>query len=225
MHCLNQMKEIRKRAYDSGRYDSDDLTIKQLFELFPDEETAQRWFEALLWNGEPQCGHCHGSDVFKTKSGKPQKDRSRSCKRHFNDKTGTYLQGTRVPLTTRIHAIYLVVSNIEGISSICVYRELSVTQRTVWYMMHRIRQAMGVVDAEFDGEVEVDETFVGGKERNDDLSKKLNIGHGAVGNKAVVSVKQRGSKKVKANVVDETTRTTLHELIDENVEKGVSDLH
>ena len=87
-----------------------------------------------------------------------------------------------------------MVTHMRGTPSMKVYRDLKITQKTAWYMFHRIRNAMDIFPKEksmFSGEVEVDETFIGGKERTIHASKKLRAGRGAVGKKAVVGARDR----------------------------------
>ena len=87
-------------------------------------------------------------------------------------------------------------------------------------MLHRLRVAFGNVDFKFDGEVEVDETYVGGLEMNKHWDKKLNAGRGGVGKTTVIGAKERETKKVKAKVIHDTKRPTLHGFIDESIEPG-----
>ena len=193
------------------------MTVEMLFDYIPDEEAAEQWFENCFWMGERVCGHCGGEDTVPTKSGKPMKYRCRDCNKYFNVRTGTFLQRSYVPLRKWVYAIYLMVTNLKGVSSMRMHREFDVTQKTAWYLMHRIRNGMVLVDEKFHGQVEVDETYIGGKELNKHASKRLNAGRGAVGKKPVIGVKDRRTKLVKAEVIHDTTRETLHEFINENV--------
>ena len=197
------------------------LTVKQLFEIIPDEATAEKWIEGIIWGWDKRnCGHCSATDTVETKSGKPMKYRCRTCGKYFNVRTGTFLQGTHIALDDWIYAIYLMMTNLKGVSSMKVHRELGITQKSAWHMMHRIRNSMDVVPPntfQFSGEVEVDETYIGGKEGNRHSSKKLRLGRGPVGKKPVIGARDRESGYVKAKVIDRTDRKTLHGFINENV--------
>lgn len=133
--------------------------------------------------------------------------------------------GTHIPLDTWIHAIYLMVTNIKGISSYRVRRELNVTQKTAWHLMHRIRMAMDVADSLvgnelMDGTVQMDEMFVGGKERNRHASKKLRLGRGPVGKQAVVGIRHNESGLIRAKTVDNVNQQTVHKFLRKNVKPG-----
>ena len=101
-------------------------------------------------------------------------------------------------------AIYLVATNLKGISSMRLHRELKVRQPTAWHLAQRIREGFVAGQVLMSGQVEVDETFIGGKERNKHPHKKLNAGRGTVGKAVVVGAKNRETKKVSATVVKST---------------------
>ena len=138
----------------------------------------------------------------------------------FSLKTGTIMQGSNLGYQVWAIAIYLLTTNLKGVSSMKLHRDLGITQKSAWHLAHRLRQSFKVEDCRFSGTVEVDETYVGGLEKNKHENKKLKQGRGATGKTVVIGVKERESKKVKAEVIRNTKRPTLHGFIDENIETG-----
>ena len=203
--------------YINRKYQAPDKAFRKglsLFERFPDEESATQWIESIRWeNGERQCPHCESKNTYEVKSRKPLPYRCRCCKKYFTVRMGMVLAESPVPLRKWAIAIYLVTTNLKGVSSMKLHRELDVSQPTAWFMLHRIREALrSRHDSLFADIVEVDETYMGGLEKNKHESNKLKQGRGAVGQTAVVGVKDRKSRKVKANVIQDTKRETLHGL-------------
>ena len=134
--------------------------------------------------------------------------RYRDCRKRFSPKTGTVMQGSKLGYQVWAIAIYMISTNLKGVSSMKLHRDLNVTQKTAWYMAHRIRKALDNAPEALSGTIEVDETYIGGQEKNKHAKKKLHE-NWRDGKIAVVGLKARETKKVSAAVVDDVGEETL----------------
>ena len=191
------------------------ISLIQLAEMFPTEQAAVDWFEAIYWPEVRCCGHCGSIKTREVPSRKPMPYWCTDCRSYFSVRTGTTLQSSRLPLRKWAFAVYLYVTNLKSISSMRLHRELNVTQKTAWFMMHRLREAWTASGLEkFAGPVEVDETYMGGKRQNMSKAKRAELsGRGTAGKTAVVGAKDRSSNKVSANVVAATDTVTLQKFV------------
>ena len=126
------------------------------------------------------------------------------------------MHGSKVGYQNWVIALYLVTTSLKGVSSMKLHRDLGVTQKTAWYILSRIRESYDEVNDLFEGEVEVDEAYFGGKEINKHEDKKLKSGRGTVGKTAVVGMKSRDTNRVQADVIDATDKATLQGFVVEN---------
>jgi transposase-like protein len=196
------------------------ISTLKLFEIFPDESTAREYLEGRLWPNGPVCPECKTSDRLTIR--KAGYYRCNACKDFdFTVRTGTVFERSHIPLHKWVYAMYLLVTARKGISSMQLAKEIGVTQKSAWFMLHRLREACGSPDDidKLRGEVEVDECFVGGKEANKHKSKKLNAGRGPVGKVAVLGMRERNGR-TRAQVIENRSIQTIQGAIFEGVEVG-----
>ena len=204
-----------------GKLHREGITLMQLTEMFPDDATASAWFESLVWpDGRhcPRCGWTETREASQT-SGLPYY--CPTCQRAFSVRIGTALERSKVSMRQWVCAIYLDMTSLKGVSSMKLHRDIGVSQKTAWFMLHRIREAWSAErDALFSGPVEADETYMGGRRKNMPKSKRQGLkGRGAVGKAAVVGAKDRTTKRVSARVVG-TDAHTLQGFVRERTVPG-----
>ena len=198
------------------------ITLMQLFEMFPDEESARQWFESVYWTEGRTCRKCGSERTREVPNDKPMPYWCTDCRSYFSVKTGTAIAHSNVPLRKWAIAIYICMTSLKGVSSMKLHRDIGVSQPTAWFMLHRLREAWSDESGKFDGPVEVDETYVGGLEKNKPNRLRLKAGRGTVGKTAVAGAKDRASNKVSAKVVRETDARTLHTFVESVAEEGAT---
>ena len=193
----------------------------QLFEIFPNDAAAEKWFENERWGDERCCPDCGSVNTMATKNRKPMPYRCRDCRRHFSVRKGTVMQSSKLGYQKWAFGIYMMSTSLKGISSMKAYRELGITQKTAWYLTQRIREGFLGKAKNMAGPVEVDETYLGGKRKNMSNKKRKQLtGRGPVGKTAVVGAKDRGTKQVAVKVIPNTKSETLSRFIMEHTKSG-----
>jgi transposase-like protein len=198
---------------------NDHVTIStfQLFDLFPDQEAARKYLEGRLWPNGVTCPTCHAGERITTR--RDGFYRCNACQLDFTVRTGTIFERSHVPLHKWLYAMYLLVTARKGISSMQLSKEIGITQKSAWFVLHRLREACGKDIDKLRGTIEIDETFIGGLEKNKHGRAKLKAGRGAVGKAAVLGMRERGGKTL-AMPIESRDTATIEAAIHANVEVG-----
>ena len=196
-----------------GKHYREGMTLVELMDMFPTDAAATTWFEDVCWHGERVCGKCGSATTREVPNAKPMPYWCTDCRSYFSVRTGTPIARSNVPLRKWAIAIYLCLTSLKSVSSLKLHRDIGVSQRTAWFMLHRIREAWAAHDADdFSGPVEVDESYFGGRRRNMSNAQRQQLagaGRGPVGMTAVAGLKDRETNQVRAEVVDRTDADTL----------------
>ncbi|MGA2540969.1 MAG: IS1595 family transposase [Verrucomicrobiota bacterium] len=194
-------------------------TLAEFIEHFKDEETCRAYFTAIRFRNGEYCPHCGHREIYKFADGK--RYRCAGCKEDFTIKTGSVFGESKLPLKKWFIAIYLLFTTSKGISSVQLAKHVGVTQKTGWFMDHRLRSAMKQNKGQLFGTIEVDETYVGGLVRNMHRKKvdKSKVGTGGKGKSIVFGMRQRRGQ-VRARVIENNDAAQLHPAIQATVAPG-----
>ena len=183
----------------SGKSHREGITVVELMDMFPTDEAATKWFEAVVWpGGERFCGKCGSTRTREVPNARPMPYWCTDCRGYFSVRTGTPIARSNVPLRKWAIAIYLCLTSLKSVSSMKLHRDIGVKQSTAWFMLHRIREAWaGESDGPFDGPVEVDETYFGGRKKNMSKQKRREaFGRRPAGKTMVMGAKDRATNRV-----------------------------
>ena len=192
-------------------------SLIDLFNAFPDEQACIDHIRDIRWKDGEFCPYCGGMRIYHFSDGKTFK--CGDCRQRFSIKVGTIFEDSKLPLRTWFAAMWFITNHPKGIASTTLAKDLKITQKTAWFVLHRIRHAARTKSfaKPLRGVVEVDETFVGGKARNKHIDKRGKSGvTGGAGKTAVAGVVERNGETV-ARVVSDVRAETLTGFIRETV--------
>ena len=164
---INSMKGSNKATHKGpGQWFRKGISLLEVVRMFPDNQSAEHWFATNRWPDGPVCPHCGSDNVLSGCSHPSMPYRCRPCGKRFSVRTGSVMADSKLSYQTWALAVYLITSCIKGISSMKLHRGLGISQKSAWHLRHRLRAALARPGGLFGGPVEVDEVYIGGKERN-----------------------------------------------------------
>ena len=207
-------------AKGPGKTSRRGITLAQIFRMFPDDNAAEKYFIKTRWPNRPHCPYCGSTSVLSGAKHKtmPYRCRQRECRKRFSVRTKTVMEASNLGYQVWAVAIHLLMTSLKSVSGMKLHRDLGVTQKSAWFLAHRLREAWHRIKDPFLGPVEADETYMGGIRKNMSKSRRRQLtGRGAVGKTVVVGVKDRKTNRISAAVVEGTDACTLQAFIEDRV--------
>ena len=201
------------------------MSLIEIVAMFPDDAAAEHWFTETRWHGSPHCPYCGSTNILAGASHKtmPYRCREKECRKRFSVRTKSAMEASNIGYQKWAIAFYLFATSLKGVSSMKLHRDLDITQKSAWFMAHRIREAWQDHGGLFDGPVEVDETFVGGKMKNMHADKRREARQRPdYGKTIVVGARDRATGAVCAQAVEAADKETLGAFIGAHAPPGTT---
>ena len=206
-----------------GKSHREEISLVKIMQMFPNDATAEQWFIKNRWPDGVHCPVCGSFHVQIGASHKtmPYRCKEKGCRKKFSVKTGTVMQSSNLGYQKWAIAIYLSLTSLKSVSSMKLHRDLEITQKSAWHLAHRIREAFVTNVGALSGPAEADETYFGRLRKNMSKAKRKEIkGRGAVGKAAVIGIKDRETKEVRAEVIPSTDAKSLQSFVRNHAKGG-----